>query len=210
MTCQLFSIKLSATRWTPSLANKFVIGRHVSTSEELQWLNIIITVINEQCIYECELGNQSCTDETRLRMLTTAMQRTYKYVQLRHRFPFCRNVAEVMNFQWTSSMANSVMHWRIHTFLDVSAALLYIVHWNYANALILMEILVIVKCLVNVKHCSNFYAEEEFILYVRDADCCWVSKVSCVVLLEKCFELIYASWAISANNYLGKLFRNLF
>jgi len=113
-------------------------------------------------------------------MLTTAVHCTYRYVQLRHWFPFCHKVAEFMNFQSTSSVANSVMHWWIRTFLDVSAALLYTVHYNQANALILVEILVIVKCLVNMKYCSDFYAEEEFILCVRDADCCWVSKVSCV------------------------------
>jgi len=135
---------------------------------------------------------------------------TYKYMQLRHWFPFCHKLAEFMNFQWISSMANSVMHWRICTFLDASAALLYTVHWNQANTLILVEILVIVKCLVNVKYCSDFYTDEEFILCVRDADCCWVSKVSCVGLLENRFQLTYAGWAISANNYLGKLFGNLF
>jgi len=143
-------------------------------------------------------------------MLTTAVHCTYKYVHLRHWFPFCHKLAEFMNFQWTSSMANSVIHWRIRTFLGVSGALLYTVHCNQANALILVEILVIVKCLVNVKYCSDFYTEEEFTLCVRVTDCCWVSKVSCVGLLEKCFELIYASWAISANKYLGKLFGNLF
>jgi len=102
------------------------------------------------------------------------------------------------------------MHWRIRIFLDVSAALLYIVRCNQANALILVESLDILTCLFNMKYCSDFYAEEEFILCVRDTDLCWVSKVSCVRLLENRFELIYASWAISANNYLGKLFRNLF
>ena len=34
---------------------------------------------------------------------------------------------------------------------------------------------------------SDFYAEEEFILCVRDADCCWVSKVSCVGRVRKMF-----------------------
>ena len=38
-----------------------------------------------------------------------------------------------------SPVANSVMHWRIGTFLDVSAALLYTVDCNQANALILVE-----------------------------------------------------------------------
>jgi len=32
--------------------------------------------------------------------------------------------------------------------------------------------LVILTCLVNVKYCSDFYAEEEFILCVRDTDFC--------------------------------------
>ena len=109
-------------------------------------LKLEYIVINEQCTYEFELGNQSRTDATRLRMLTWAVHCTYKYVQLRHWFPFCRKVAEFMNFQWTSSTANSVMHWRIHTFLDVSAALLYTVHCNQANALILVESLVIRVC----------------------------------------------------------------
>jgi len=133
------------------------------------------------------LGNQLCTDATSLRMLTTAGHCTYKYVQLRHWFPFCRKVAEFMNFQWISSMANSVMQWQIRTFLDVSAALLYTAHSNQANALILVEILDMVKCLANVKNCSDFYADEEFILCVRYADCCWVSKVSCVGRVRKPF-----------------------
>jgi len=94
------------------------------------------TVINEQCTYEFELGNQSCTDATRFRMPTRAVHCTYKYVQLGHQLPFCRKVGDFMNFQWTSSVAKNVMHWRIRTFLDVSAALLYTVHCNQANALI--------------------------------------------------------------------------
>ena len=32
-----------------------------------------VSVINEQCTYEFEMGNQSCTEETSLRMLTTAL-----------------------------------------------------------------------------------------------------------------------------------------
>jgi len=145
------------------------------------------SVINEQYTYKFELGNQSRTDATSFRVLTRAVHCTYKYVQLRYLFPFCRKVAEFMNFQWTSSMANSVMHWKIRTFLDVSAALLYIVHCNQANALNLVEILVILTCLVNVKYCSDFYAEEEFISWARDADFCWVSKVSCVGCVRKPF-----------------------
>ena len=50
-----------------------------------------------------------------------------------------------MNFERTSSVANSLMHWRIRTFLDVSAALLYTVHCNQANALILVEILLYLR-----------------------------------------------------------------
>jgi len=75
----------------------------------------------------------------------------------------------------------------------VSAALLYIVHCNQANALVLVEILVILTCLVNVKYCSDFYAEEEYILCVRDTDFCGVFKVSCVGRVRKPFELTYAS-----------------
>jgi len=73
-----------------------------------------------------------------------------------------------------------------------------------------VEILVILTCLVNVKHCSDFYAEEEFISCVGDADCCCVSKVSLLDVLENRSELVYAGWAISAVNYLRKLFINLF
>ena len=48
------------------------------------------------------------------------------------------------------------MHCRIRTFIDVSAALLYIVHCNYANVLILVEILVVLMCLFNVKIVLTF------------------------------------------------------
>jgi len=157
------------------------------------------SVINEQCFYKFELGNQSRTDTTRFRMLTRAVHCTYKYVQHRHWFPFAVKLRSL----WTFSelpVANSVMHWRIRTFLDVSAALLYIVHCNQANVLILVEILVILTCLVNVKYCSGFYAEEEFILCVRDTDCCWISKVSCVGRVRKLFWVNFASRAISPNN----------
>ena len=61
---------------------------------------------------------------------------TYKYVQARHRLPVCRKVADVMNFEQTSSVANSGTYLKICTFLDVSAALLYIVHCNQESALI--------------------------------------------------------------------------
>ena len=44
------------------------------------------SVINEQCFYKFELGNQSRTDTTRFRMLTRAVHCTYKYVQHRHWF----------------------------------------------------------------------------------------------------------------------------
>jgi len=167
--------------------------------------NTLNTVTNEQCTYEFELGNRSCTDATSFWMLTRAVHCTYKYVQLRHWFPFCRKVAEFMNFQWTSSVANRVIHWRIRTFLDVSAALLYIVHCNQANALILVEILVILTCLVNVKHCSDFYAEEEFVLCVRDTDCCWVSKVSCVGCGRKPFWV----YLRELSNFGEQLFRKI-
>ena len=40
--------------------------------------------------------------------------------------------------------------------LDVSAALLYIVHCNWANVLILVEILVVLTCLFNVKIVLTF------------------------------------------------------
>jgi len=43
---------------------------------------------------------------------------------------FCRKVADFMNSERTSPVANSVMHWRIFTYLDVSAALLYTIHCN--------------------------------------------------------------------------------
>ena len=48
------------------------------------------------------------------------------------------------------------MHCRIRTFLDVSAALLYIVHCNWANGLILVEIFVVLVCLLNVKIVLTF------------------------------------------------------
>ena len=50
-----------------------------------------------------------------------------------------------MNSERTSSVANGVIHWRICTFLDMSAALLYIVHCNQANSLILVEILLYLR-----------------------------------------------------------------
>jgi hypothetical protein len=53
-----------------------------------------------------------------------------------------------------------------HIFI-VSTALLYIVHRNQANALILVEILVTPTCLVNVKYCSNFYAKKKYITCTR-------------------------------------------
>jgi len=80
------------------------------------YIDLYIYVINEQCTYRSMFGSQSHTDATVLRMLTRAVHCTYKYVQLRHWFPFCRKVAEFMNFERTSSVANSVMHWRIRTF----------------------------------------------------------------------------------------------
>jgi len=46
------------------------------------------------------MGNQTRTEATMFRMLPTAVHCTYRYVQLRHWFPFCRNVTESMNFQW--------------------------------------------------------------------------------------------------------------
>jgi len=64
-----------------------------------RWAN----VINEQGTFRFELGNQSRTDATSYRMLTTAVHCTYRYVQLRRWFPFCRKVAEFMNSQLTSS-----------------------------------------------------------------------------------------------------------
>jgi hypothetical protein len=102
-------------------------------------------------------------------------------------------------------MANSVMHWRIRTFLDMSAALLYIGHCNQANALILVDILVILTCLVNVKYCSDFYAEEEFILCVRDTDFCWVSKVSRVGRVRKQFWVNLRE----LSNFGEQLFRKI-
>jgi len=39
------------------------------------------------------------------------------------------------------SMADGSVHWRIHTFLDASTALLYIAHCNQVISLILVEIL---------------------------------------------------------------------
>ena len=57
-----------------------------------------------------------------------------------------------MNF----SVANSAMHCGIRTFLDVSAALLYTVHCNWANVLILVENLVVLVCLFNVKIVLTF------------------------------------------------------
>jgi hypothetical protein len=141
-------------------------------------------LINEQCTYRFELGNRSRTEATRFRLLTTAVHCTFKYVQLRHWFLFALS-SGVYELSVNLPMANSVMHWRIRTFLDVSAALLYIGHCNQANALILVEILVILTCLVNVKYCSDFYAEEEFILCVRNTDFWWVSKVSCVGRVRK-------------------------
>jgi len=138
-------------------------------------------------------------------MLTAAVHCTYRYVQLTHWFRFCLKLAEFMNFQWTSAVPNSVMHWRICTFLDVSAALLYIVHWNQANALIVVEILVVVKCLVNMKHCSDFYAGKEFILCVWDEECCWVSKVSSVGHVRKMFWVNLRG----LSNFGEQLFRKI-
>ena len=57
------------------------------------------------------------------------------------------------------------MHCRIRTFLDVSVALLYIVHCNQANALILVEIFVVLMCLFNVKIVVTF-APKETLNYV--------------------------------------------
>ena len=45
-------------------------------------------------------------------------------------------------------------------FLDVSAALLHIVHCNYANTLILVEILVVLMCLFNMKIVLTFASKK--------------------------------------------------
>ena len=84
--------------------------------------------------------------------------------------------------------ANSVMHWRICTFVDVSAAILCTVRCNWVNTLILVGSLVIVTCLVNVKCCADFCTDGECILCVRDTACCTVPTVSCVGLLENCLS----------------------
>jgi len=47
-------------------------------------VNEITGVVNEQCTYKFELGNQPRTDTTSFQMLTRAVYYTYKYVQLRH------------------------------------------------------------------------------------------------------------------------------
>ena len=54
-----------------------------------------------------ELGNLSRTDATSFQMIR-AVHSTNKLVQFRHWFPFCRKVAESMNFQWNSPVANTV------------------------------------------------------------------------------------------------------
>ena len=87
----------------------------------------------------------------------------------------------------------------------MSAALLYTVHSNQVNAFILVGILVILTCLVNVKYCSDFYAEEEFILCVRDKDFCCVSKVSCVGLVRKPFWVNLRE----LSNFGEQLFRKI-
>jgi len=52
----------------------------------------------------------SRADAKSFQMLKRAVHCTYKYVQFRHPFPFCHKVADFMNSERTSSMANSVMH----------------------------------------------------------------------------------------------------
>jgi len=73
-------------------------------------------------------------------------------------FPFAVKVADFMNFERTSSVANSVMYWRIRTFLVVPAALLYTVHCNQANGVMHWRIrtfLVVPAALLYTVHCNQ-------------------------------------------------------
>jgi len=54
------------------------------------------------------------------------------------------------------SVANNAMHCRIHTFLDVSAALLYIVTVTTQTYSFSVEIFVVLVCLFNVKIVLTF------------------------------------------------------
>jgi len=118
--------------------------------------------------------------------------------------PIFRKVAESMNIQWTSPLANSVMHWRILTFLDVTAALLYTVHCTQANALILVESLVI----------FNVFGQREVLFWLlrwrrinimctRRSLLLSIQGKLCWDVLENSFELICASW----ENICEQLYR---
>jgi hypothetical protein len=67
---------------------------------------------------------------------------------------FSHKVAGFMNFLWNFPVGNSVMHWRIRIFLDVSDSTLYS-HCNQVSGLILVEIVVIITYLFTVKYCSD-------------------------------------------------------
>jgi len=79
---------------------------------------------------------------------------SYKNVQARHRLPVCRKVADVVNFEQASFVANSGIHWKLCTFLYLSASLLYIVHCNQESALISRGNFVVLMCLMKVV-CSD-------------------------------------------------------
>ena len=118
--------------------------------------------------------------------------------------PIFRNVAESMNIQWTSPVTNSVMHWRILTFLDVTVVLLYTVHCTQTNALILVESLVI----------FNVFGQREVLFWLlrwrrinimctRRSLLLSIQGKLCWDVLENSFELICASW----ENICEQLYR---
>jgi len=148
----------------------------------------MITVINELCTYKNWVGKsvahrpdkafecwqEQCTALTNMCNLDIDFPFAVKWWSL-------WTFSELPRGKQLSALTNT------HIFRHVSGPNLYLVHCNQANALILAEILVIPTFLANVKYCSDFYAEEEFILCAWDTDFCWVSKVSCVGRVRKLF-----------------------
>jgi len=77
-----------------------------------------------------------------------------KYVQLRHIDFLLIYSGGVFELPMHDSTTSSLVHWSIRTFLDESAALLYIAHCNKVIGLILVKSLVISTYFVYVRYCG--------------------------------------------------------